>query len=115
MSSQYYSDYSYSTYTYTNRENSSQNEYSEKNHDSNKKQKQKPSSISLSDHLSSEIVEKNVLSINSYTDEEDNSDIKIDEDIVLISTRTENFEQKYEILMKDIKDLYRCVERHLFK
>ena len=80
MSSQYYSDYSYSTYTYTNRENSSQNEYSEKNHDSNKKQKQKPSSISLSDHLSSEIVEKNVLSINSYTDEEDNSDIKIDED-----------------------------------
>ncbi len=41
--------------------------------------------------------------------------IKIDDNIVLIINKKENFNDRYDELLKDIKDLYRCVEKYLFK
>lgn len=41
--------------------------------------------------------------------------VNIDENIVLISTRNENFEKRYAILMSEIKKLYKCIEKKLFK
>lgn len=41
--------------------------------------------------------------------------VNIDENIVLISTRNENFEKRYAILMSEIKKLYKCIEKNLFK
>lgn len=74
-SKQYYSDYSYSTYTYTNRENSSQNENSRNSYDSNKENNNFQQSITLSDHLSSETIERKVASIKSDIDEDHSNDI----------------------------------------
>lgn len=41
--------------------------------------------------------------------------VNIDENIVLISTRSEKFNKRYEILMSEIKKLYKCIEKNLFK
>lgn len=41
--------------------------------------------------------------------------VNIDENIVLISTRSEKFDKRYEILMSEIKKLYKCIEKNLFK
>jgi len=41
--------------------------------------------------------------------------VNIDEIVVLISTRTENFDKRYESLIKEIKKLYQCIENNLFK
>ena len=41
--------------------------------------------------------------------------VNIDENIVLISTRNENFDKRYAMLMSEIKKLYKCIEKNLFK
>ena len=41
--------------------------------------------------------------------------IEIDDDIVLISTKEDNFDRMYEKLIKDMKNLYSYVEKYLFK
>jgi hypothetical protein len=41
--------------------------------------------------------------------------VNIDENIVLISTRNENFDKRYGMLMSEIKKLYKCIEKNLFK
>ena len=41
--------------------------------------------------------------------------VNIDENIVLITTRNENFDKRYGMLMSEIKKLYKCIEKNLFK
>lgn len=41
--------------------------------------------------------------------------IKIDDNIVLITNKQENFENRYGELVGQIKALYKCVEKYLFK
>lgn len=41
--------------------------------------------------------------------------IKIDDNIVLINNKQENFENRYEELVNQIKALYKCIEEYLFK
>ena len=50
-----------------------------------------------------------------FYNEIDSIIIKIDETIVLMINKKENFERKYEELMGHIKALYKCVEKYLFK
>lgn len=45
----------------------------------------------------------------------DNIIIKIDDNIVLITNKQENFEVRYNELVKQVKELYRCVEKYLYK
>lgn len=77
-SNQYSSDYSYSTYSYTYLEISSQGENSENKYDSYKKNNQQQSSITLSDHLSSGVIARKAVNLNSDVDE-NNSDIKVND------------------------------------
>lgn len=41
--------------------------------------------------------------------------IKLDEQIVVINSRTENFDKKYEEITAEIKKMYKCIEDNLFK
>ena len=41
--------------------------------------------------------------------------IKLDEQIVLINSRSENFDKKYEEITEEIKKMYKCIEDNLFK
>lgn len=52
---------------------------------------------------------------NEFYEEMENNIVKIDEYIVLISNRKENFEKRYEELILVVKNLYKCVEQHFYK
>lgn len=41
--------------------------------------------------------------------------IKIDDNIVLINNKQDNFENIYNELVDQIKELYKCIEKYLFK
>lgn len=41
--------------------------------------------------------------------------IRLDEKIVVINSRSENFDKKYEEITDEIKKMYKCVEDNLFK
>ncbi len=41
--------------------------------------------------------------------------IKIDDNIVLINNKQDNFENIYKDLVDQIKELYKCIEKYLFK
>lgn len=63
---------------------------------------------------------RNKILVFKYMDENfykeiDNIIIKIDDNIVLITNKKENFENRYEELVKQIKALYKCIEKYLFK
>lgn len=52
---------------------------------------------------------------NKFYNKMEETIIKIDDDIVLISTRQNNFDRMYGELIKNIESLYTYVERYLFK
>ncbi len=41
--------------------------------------------------------------------------VSLDEKIVVISTRSENFQEKYEHILEDVNHLYKTVDKYLFK
>lgn len=52
---------------------------------------------------------------NKFYEEIDNIILKIEDNIVLIVNKKENFDKRYEELVCQVKKLYKCVEKYLFK
>lgn len=52
---------------------------------------------------------------NKFFEKIEKTILKIDDNVVLISTRKENFEKRYAELVKEIKKLYKYTEKYLFK
>lgn len=52
---------------------------------------------------------------NKFYNEFDKIIIQIDDNIVLITNKKENFENRYNELVNNIKSLYKCTEDYLFK
>lgn len=52
---------------------------------------------------------------NKFYNEIDSIIMQIDDNIVLMINKKENFDYRYEELIKQVKRLYKCVEKYLFK
>lgn len=52
---------------------------------------------------------------NKFYEEIDDIILKIEDNIVLIINKKENFDKRYEELVCQVKKLYKCVEKYLFK